>query len=82
MDPGSAVQRLRAAPRPGNAGEVMNPSQIAQALLASGSDAIVAADRDGIIRHWNQGAERMSENRSISSSRSSCARGTGTGIVT
>ena len=59
MDPGSAVQRLRAAPRPGNAGEVMNPSQIAQALLASGSDAIVAADRDGIIRHWNQGAERI-----------------------
>ncbi len=37
----------------------MNPSQIAQALLASGADAIVATDRDGIIRHWNPGAERI-----------------------
>src|ERR1700687_2091823 len=36
----------------------MNPSQIAEALLASGADAIVATDRDGIIRHWNSGAER------------------------
>jgi PAS domain S-box-containing protein len=34
-------------------------SQITQALLASGSDAIVATDRDGIIRHWNPGAERI-----------------------
>src|SRR5712691_2565253 len=37
----------------------INPSQIAQALLASGGDAIVATDRDGIIRHWNPGAERI-----------------------
>jgi PAS domain S-box-containing protein len=37
----------------------VTPSQIAQALLASGSDAIVATDRDGIIRHWNEGAERI-----------------------
>jgi PAS domain S-box-containing protein len=37
----------------------MNPSQIAEALLASGSDAIVATDRDGIIRLWNKGAERI-----------------------
>ncbi len=37
----------------------MNPSQIAEALLASGADAIVATDRDGIIRHWNPGAERI-----------------------
>jgi PAS domain S-box-containing protein len=37
----------------------MDPIQIAQALLASGSDAIVASDRDGIIRHWNKGAERI-----------------------
>ncbi len=37
----------------------MNPSQIAQALLASGADAIVATDRDGVIRHWNKGAERI-----------------------
>ena len=37
----------------------MNPSQIAQALLGAASDAIVATDRDGIIRHWNKGAERI-----------------------
>jgi PAS domain S-box-containing protein len=37
----------------------MNPSHVAQALLASGADAIVATDRDGIIRHWNPGAERI-----------------------
>jgi PAS domain S-box-containing protein len=37
----------------------MTPSQIAEALLASSSDAIVATDRDGIIRHWNKGAERI-----------------------
>jgi PAS domain S-box-containing protein len=37
----------------------VTPSQIAEALLASGSDAIVATDRDGIIRHWNKGAERI-----------------------
>ena len=37
----------------------MKPTQIAQALLAFGSDAIVATDRDGIIRHWNKGAERI-----------------------
>jgi PAS domain S-box-containing protein len=37
----------------------MNPSQVAQALLASSADAIVATDRDGIIRHWNPGAERI-----------------------
>jgi len=35
----------------------MNASQIAEALLASSADAIVATDRDGIIRHWNPGAE-------------------------
>jgi PAS domain S-box-containing protein len=34
-------------------------SQITEALLASGADAIVATDRDGIIRHWNSGAERI-----------------------
>lgn len=35
------------------------PDQIAQALLLTRSDAIVAADRDGIIRFWNPGAERV-----------------------
>jgi PAS domain S-box-containing protein len=37
----------------------MDSSQIAEALLVSGADAIVATDRDGIIRHWNKGAERI-----------------------
>jgi PAS domain S-box-containing protein len=32
---------------------------LGQALLASASDAIVAADRDGIVRFWNPGAERI-----------------------
>jgi PAS domain S-box-containing protein len=33
--------------------------QIAEALLSTRSDAIVAADRDNIIRFWNPGAERI-----------------------
>ncbi len=33
--------------------------QIAQALLRTRSDAIIAADRDGIICFWNPGAERI-----------------------
>ena len=37
----------------------MNKSEMAEALLASRSDAIIATDRDGIIRHWNAGAERI-----------------------
>src|SRR5229473_5828718 len=37
----------------------ITPSEIAQALLAWGADAIVATDRDGVIRHWNKGAERI-----------------------
>jgi PAS domain S-box-containing protein len=32
---------------------------IAQSLLVTRSDAIIAADRDGIIRFWNPGAERI-----------------------
>jgi PAS domain S-box-containing protein len=32
---------------------------VARALLASAGDAIVACDRDGIIRFWNPGAERI-----------------------
>src|SRR5215469_15670306 len=32
---------------------------IAQSLLHTRSDAIIAADRDGIIRFWNPGAERV-----------------------
>jgi PAS domain S-box-containing protein len=32
---------------------------LAEALLATRSDAIIAADRDGVIRFWNPGAERL-----------------------
>lgn len=32
---------------------------LAEALLSRRSDAIVATDRDGIIRFWNPGAERI-----------------------
>jgi PAS domain S-box-containing protein len=32
---------------------------VAQAVLLTRSDAIIAADRDGIICFWNPGAERM-----------------------
>jgi PAS domain S-box-containing protein len=32
---------------------------LTKSLLATRSDAIVAADRDGIIRFWNPGAERI-----------------------
>ena len=32
---------------------------LAEAILASESDAIVAADRDGTITAWNPGAERI-----------------------
>jgi len=32
---------------------------LAEAVLSARSDAIIAADRDGIIRFWNPGAERI-----------------------
>jgi PAS domain S-box-containing protein len=32
---------------------------LAESLLASASDAIVVSDRDGVIRVWNPGAERI-----------------------
>lgn len=35
------------------------PQSIAQAILVTRSDAIIAADREGIIRFWNPGAERI-----------------------
>jgi PAS domain S-box-containing protein len=35
------------------------PSGLGEALLNSGSDAIVATDREGRITFWNPGAERM-----------------------
>jgi PAS domain S-box-containing protein len=38
---------------------MMSSELLAEAVLRSRSDAIVAADRDGIIRFWNPGAERI-----------------------
>jgi len=32
---------------------------LAHLVLMTASDAIVAADRDGLIRFWNPGAERI-----------------------
>jgi len=32
---------------------------LAHLVLTTASDAIVAADRDGLIRFWNPGAERI-----------------------
>ena len=32
---------------------------VAQAVLSTNSDAIIAADKEGIIRFWNPGAERI-----------------------
>jgi PAS domain S-box-containing protein len=41
-------------------GVVVNPSDLlAEAILSTRSDAIIAADREGIIRFWNPGAERI-----------------------
>lgn len=38
---------------------MIDPDLVAHAILSTPSDAIVAADRDGIIRVWNPGAERI-----------------------
>lgn len=42
----------------------MNFSQaLAHSLLATNSDAIIATDRDGVIRFWNPGAARIFQYR-------------------
>ena len=38
---------------------MISPSDVAEALLLTTSDAIIASDKDGIIRFWNPGAERI-----------------------
>jgi PAS domain S-box-containing protein len=38
---------------------VIHTDLLSEAILSTRSDAIVAADRDGIIRFWNPGAERI-----------------------
>jgi PAS domain S-box-containing protein len=47
---------------------MMSSELLAEAVLRARSDAIVAADREGIIRFWNPGAERIfgyAENEAI-----------------
>jgi PAS domain S-box-containing protein len=39
--------------------KIVDRALIAEAILSTRSDAIIAADRDGIIRLWNPGAERV-----------------------
>lgn len=38
---------------------IVSPACLADALLASASDAIIATDRDGAVTFWNPGAERI-----------------------
>src|SRR5919108_1943976 len=38
---------------------MISSAQLAEAVLRARADAIVAADREGIIRFWNPGAERI-----------------------
>jgi PAS domain S-box-containing protein len=38
---------------------MIDDDSLGEAILASESDAIVATDRDGFIRYWNPGAERI-----------------------
>jgi PAS domain S-box-containing protein len=38
---------------------VISSDLLAEAVLSTESDAIIAADKDGIIRFWNPGAERV-----------------------
>jgi PAS domain S-box-containing protein len=40
-------------------GSVTVPDLLSQAVLSTLTDAIIAADREGIIRFWNPGAERI-----------------------
>src|SRR5215218_5591181 len=38
---------------------MMSSELLAEAVLRARSDAIIAADREGVIRFWNPGAERI-----------------------
>jgi PAS domain S-box-containing protein len=38
---------------------LISPSVLADAVLNTNSDAIVASDKDGMIQFWNPGAERI-----------------------
>ena len=37
-----------------------DPDRFAERLVAGMAEAIVYADADGVIRHWNAGATRIS----------------------
>ena len=39
---------------------MISPSGLADAILSTVSDAIVAADEDGVVRFWNQGRNASS----------------------
>lgn len=39
--------------------DALEPARIAAAIVGSAADAVIASDRDGLIRLWNPGAERM-----------------------
>jgi PAS domain S-box-containing protein len=47
---------MSAEPRQEHGGST---AALAQAILGTASDAIIAADRDGVITYWNPGAERI-----------------------
>ena len=47
-------------------------SKLADAVLSTLSDAIVAADKDGIIRFWNPGAERRISRQPVASWKRLC----------
>ena len=54
-----------------SAGAVVDISDaVAAAILSTRSDAIVAADREGLIRFWNPGAERLGYSHNEALSRS------------
>lgn len=51
-------ERLNRASIPRAAAEPAGP-ELSQAIVVQAPDAIVFADRDGVIRMWNRGAERI-----------------------
>ena len=68
---------------------LISPSVLADAVLHTSSDAIVASDKDGIIQFWNAGASASSATRAAMqwgslwtlSFQSGCERATGKAIV-
>jgi PAS domain S-box-containing protein len=43
----------------GNASPASAPERLGRAVLDAASNAIIYADREGVIRFWNPGAERL-----------------------